>query len=79
MPETEDNEFPPYVGTLTALITMLLMVWWLYALSRIQCERMFTSPDRPWRPAKDSDPGQQQDQPTENLDDAEIENLKKEQ
>lgn len=59
MPD-EMNETVNFTGILLALVGTSLIVWWLYVLSWYQCEKMFTSPDRPWRPAKDSDPGQKE-------------------
>ena len=56
----EMNETINFVSILLAFVGTGLVVWWLYVLSWYQCEKMFTSPDRPWRPVRDSDPGQKQ-------------------
>ena len=74
MPD-EMNEAVNFTGILLALVGTSLIVWWLYMLSWYQCEKMFTSPDRPWRPAKDSDPGQK-DAADPAEPDAEVKGLK---
>lgn len=54
MPD-ETNDAMNFTSILLALVGTSLIVWWLYALSKHQCEKMFTSPDRPWRPANPED------------------------
>lgn len=37
------------------VLLVAALFWWLKALSRIQCQKMFDSPDRPWRPVTEAE------------------------